>query len=272
MYYIEITTFTGATPFNVTICDLTLTYCYVVATNVSSLPIVVNVPQPLIGSPQLIVKLKDKNNCEHFQLYSCITPTPTPTPTNTQTPTSSVTPTIKLTKTPTPTPTLTPTSTLEPTPTVTPGLTPTETSSPTPTPTQTSSHTPTPTQTPTHTQTPSITPTNTPSMFVDCNCISFDNSYGVSNYNISLTQCDGTILYSIVYAGSIVYYCGKSPSADPQVVVTIGLPCVNNTCPSPILTPTQTPTISPSLGAYSYLLQENGYYVLQEDGYRIIIT
>lgn len=197
MYTIEISSFTGTTPFSVTICDMTLTYCYVVATGVSSLPVTVNVPPTLVGSSNLIVKLIDANSCEYFQLYSCVTPTPTP----------------------------------------------------------------------------SITPTVTPSMVVNCNCISFDNLSGVSDYNISLTQCDGTILYSTVYAGSIVYYCGKLPSADPQVIISIGVPCVSNSCSSPELplSPTPTPTPSSSFDT-NYLEQENGFYILQEDGYKIIIT
>lgn len=195
MYTIEITSFTGTTPFSVTICDMTLTYCYVVATGVSSVPITVNVPMPLTGAPQLIVKLVDANNCEYFQLYKCITPTPTPT----------------------------------------------------------------------------LTPTPTPSMVIECNCITFDNSLGLTDYNITLTQCDGTILYTTINAGVISYYCGKLPSADPEVVISIGLPCVSNSCPAPELTPTPTPTPSNTPGI-PFLLQENGFYILQEDGFKIKIT
>lgn len=195
MYTIEITSFTGTTPFSITICDTTLTYCYLVATGVSSLPVTVNVPSPLSGIQQLIVKLVDAYGCEHFQLYTCVTPTPTPT----------------------------------------------------------------------------LTPTPTPSMVVDCNCITFDNLTGTTDYNFSLTQCDGTILYSVVYSGTSVYYCGKLPSADPEVLISIGLPCVGNTCPPPLLTPTSTPTPSNTPGL-PYLLQEDGFYTLQEDGYKIIIT
>lgn len=195
MYYIDITSSTGTSPFSITICDITLTYCYVVATNVSSFPITVTVPTQLQGIPQLIVKIVDANNCEHFQLYACITPTPTPT----------------------------------------------------------------------------LTPTPTPSMVVNCNCITFDNSFNISDHNISLTQCDGTVLYTTIYAGTIVYYCGKLPNADPEVVISIGSPCVDNTCNPPLLTPSPTPTPSESPGT-PYLLQENGFYILQEDGFKIIIT
>lgn len=193
MYTIEITSFTGTTPFSVTICDLTLTYCYVVATGLTTTPVIVNVPAPLTGSPQLVVKLTDVNSCEQFQLYSCITPTPTPT----------------------------------------------------------------------------FSPTPTPSMVVNCNCITFDNLSGVVPYNISLTQCDGTVLYTTIPAATTLYYCGKLPSADPQVLITIGVPCVSNTCPTPSPTPTPTPTSSP---IPPYLLQENGFYILQENGFKIKIT
>ncbi len=196
MQSIEITSFSGTTPFSVTICDITLSYCYLVQTGVSSVPVTVGIPAILQGAPQLIVKLIDANSCEFIQLYSCITPTPTPTPT--------------------------------------------------------------------------LTPT--PSMVVNCNCISFDNLTGDTDYEFTLTQCDGTILYSVVYAGTKVFYCGKLPSSTDKVIITIGLPCIDDTtCPTPELTPSPTPTPSPSPGL-PYLLQEDGFYVLQEDGGKIIIT
>lgn len=192
---IDITGFTGNYPFSVTICDITMTYCYVVATGVAAVPITVNIPPSLIGVSSLVVKIIDAYSCEYLQLFTCVTPTPTPT----------------------------------------------------------------------------VTPTVTPSMIVDCNCITFDNLYGVSDYNFSLTLCDGSILNSVIYSGTIVYYCGKLPSADPQVSITIGLPCVYNSCPAPTSPLTQTPTPTPSPSG-NFLLQENGYYILQEDGYKIIIT
>jgi hypothetical protein len=194
---IEIISFTGVTPYNITICDLTLTYCYVVATEVTTTPITVNIPQELMGSPQLVVKLVDANNCEYFQLYQCLTPTPTPTTT--------------------------------------------------------------------------ITPT--PSMVVNCNCLTFNNLSGLTEYNISLTQCDGSILVTTILPGVILYYCGKLPNADPQVIITIGSPCVNNTCPNPTPTPTNTPTPTPTnTPNLPFLLQENGFYLLQENGFKIKLT
>ena len=62
-------------------------------------PIIITIPQILIGVNQLIVKIIDGNGCETFRYY--ILPTPTPTPT--------ITPTINNTPTPTITPTTTPT-------------------------------------------------------------------------------------------------------------------------------------------------------------------
>jgi hypothetical protein len=192
MYTVDIISFTGTTPYSVTICDLSLSYCYLVATGVTTTPFTVTVPQQLTGSPQIIVKLTDANSCDYFQLYQCITPTPTPT----------------------------------------------------------------------------LTPTPTPSMVVNCNCITFDNSLGVIDYKISLTQCDGTKLFTVISPGVILYYCGRLPNANSQVGITIGPPCVNNSCAAPTPTATPTPTNTPNL---PFLLQENGFYVLQEDGFKIKI-
>lgn len=171
MQTIEITSFSGTTSFSATICDITLNYCYLVQTGISSVPVTLNVPTILQSANQLIVKLIDSNSCEYIELFSCVTPTPTPTPT--------------------------------------------------------------------------LTPT--PSMVINCNCITFDNLTGVDDYEFSLTQCDGTILTSVVYAGTSVYYCGKLPSSADEVIITIGLPCIDDTtCPTPEITPTSTPTNTPT--------------------------
>lgn len=190
---IEITGFSGTYPFDVYVCDVTLSYCYLTNSGVNTIPITIYPPIELAYVSSLVVKIVDSLNCEYFQPYVCVTPTPTP----------------------------------------------------------------------------SITPTVTPSMVVDCNCITFDNQAGTSNYNFSLTQCDNTILESVVYSGTVVYYCGKLPSADPEVVILIGGPCYSNGCPTPSFTPTPTPSYTPGL---PYLLQEDTFFILQEDGTKIIIT
>jgi hypothetical protein len=76
----------------------------------------------------------------------------------------------------------------------------------------------------------------------------------------------------VVYSGTSVYYCGSQPVAGSDVTITIGLPCINNTCPTPTPPgPTPTPTPTPTTGS-NYLSQEDLFLILQENGGRIIIT
>jgi hypothetical protein len=89
MQVIEILSLTGHSPYDITICDITKTYCYVVATGVVSVPITVNVPTELLGTQELLTVITDNAGCETFQPYYCFTPTPTPT----HTPTPTITPT-----------------------------------------------------------------------------------------------------------------------------------------------------------------------------------
>ena len=88
MQVVEITSLTGHSPYNISICDLTLTYCYVVATGVVSVPPTLQLPIPvqLEGADQVIVVVTDSIGCQEFILQSC-PGTPTPTPTLTPTPT-----------------------------------------------------------------------------------------------------------------------------------------------------------------------------------------
>jgi len=168
MQVIEITSLSGHSPFNISICDITLTYCYVVATGVVSVPPILELPIPvqLEGAQQIIVKVVDSIGCQELLLQSCPgTPTPTPT------------------------------------------------------------------------QTPTPTPTNV----IICNCISFKNTTS-GNLNFSYTQCDGTIFNGDVQSGTTLYYCGRLPSADVGVDITIYEVCFDNTCPDSVLTPTPTPT------------------------------
>ena len=50
MASIEITSLIGVSPFTVTLCDITNTYCYLVATNVTTVPLTVNIPIQLTGT------------------------------------------------------------------------------------------------------------------------------------------------------------------------------------------------------------------------------
>jgi hypothetical protein len=90
MQVIEITSLSGQSPYNISICDLTLTYCYVVATGIVSVPptLQLTIPSQLEGANQVLVVVTDSIGCEEFILQSCPgTPTPTPTLTSTPTPT-----------------------------------------------------------------------------------------------------------------------------------------------------------------------------------------
>ena len=90
MQVVEITSLTGHSPYNISICDVTLTYCYVVATGVVSVPptLQLTIPSQLDGANQVLVVVTDAIGCQEFILQTCpATPTPTPTITPTPTPT-----------------------------------------------------------------------------------------------------------------------------------------------------------------------------------------
>ena len=87
---VDILTSTGTAPYEVYVCDVTNTFCYLVANGVT-LPYQFTVPSPLDTSTSVIIKLIDTDGCETFELYQCpITPTPTPTPTLTPTQTQTI--------------------------------------------------------------------------------------------------------------------------------------------------------------------------------------
>ena len=126
----------GASPFNIYLCDPSnITCIYIDTIPSSSLPYEFTVPVIMGSQSSFSLKVVDSNSCVFYQNLSVIVVSNTPTPTPTITPTNTVTPTI------------TPTNTL--TPTVTPTITPTNTSTPSITPTNTLTPTPTPTPTPT---------------------------------------------------------------------------------------------------------------------------
>lgn len=87
MQVIEITSLSGHSPYNISICDITRTYCYVVATAVSSVPLILNIPTELSGSQEVLVIVTDNIGCEEIQYHFCGEPAPSQTPTTTPTPT-----------------------------------------------------------------------------------------------------------------------------------------------------------------------------------------
>jgi len=91
MQVIKITSLSGHSPYSITICDITKTYCYSGVTGVTTVPLTINVPTELLGTTELLVVVKDSAGCEEIQYHNCIelTPTPTPTITPTITPTNS---------------------------------------------------------------------------------------------------------------------------------------------------------------------------------------
>ena len=90
-HQISITGSTGISPYSISVCDITMSYCYLVTGSTTIPPtFTFDVPPPLEGVNTLIVKIIDSNGCEVFEPYSC-PPTPTPTPTVTPTPSSTPT-------------------------------------------------------------------------------------------------------------------------------------------------------------------------------------
>ena len=208
--YIQITSVTGTSPYNVYVCDVFGTNCNLVGTIPGSVPptVAFYVPTIFDYAPAVMVKVIDSNNCETFHIETCVSPTnptpstPTPTPTPTHTPT---TPTPTPTRTPTPTPTRTPTT---PTPTPTPTLTPTPTRTPTtPTPTPTPTLTPTPTRTPTTpTPTPTLTPTPTPTPTLTPTPTPTPTVPPIYAYVVPEPQDNGDSSTSVYKLGSYMYY------------------------------------------------------------------
>ena len=91
MQVIQINSLTGHSPYNITICDITKTYCYSGATGVTSVPLTIDLPTELLGTNEVLVVVTDSIGCEEIQYHQCIiqpSPTPTPTVTPTITPTN----------------------------------------------------------------------------------------------------------------------------------------------------------------------------------------
>ena len=274
---VTISSLTGASPYELYVCDTTLSSCTYVVTFAYP-PYVFNLPSPY-DTEDFCIKIVDNNGC---WIVSCKTPSGTPVYI-TPTPTKSVTPT----NTPTPTTTPTPSNTegLTPTPTETPSTTPTNTSTPSETPTQT------PTPNPPYysaTLNTGVTANDvcsggTPTTFYSSSPIPtvgqqlFSDS-GLTNLIISVPfylNDGGTVwLYDwpIGYLSPQMFLDSTCPTPTPTPTITQ----TSTITPTPSITSTNTPTTTntptPSSTTTYYLLQEDGFYVLQEDGSKIIIT
>jgi hypothetical protein len=272
---IDILTSTGVPPYDVYVCDVTYTFCYVVATGVT-LPYQFFAPPPLDDVSQLIVKLIDSTGCVFFEPFQCPTPTPTPSPTcfanqyqiwvggpctfnlldcssgitGTYTTTSGGTYNVCSSLPPVsvgycpygPVIFLGPCPTLTPTPTVTPTLTPTPsiTSTITPTVTITPTITPTVTITKTPTPTPTITPTITPSVTI------------TSTPTLTPSQTP-TITPTLTITSTPTQTPTITPTLTPTLTPTITI--TTSPTPTPTLTPTPTSKVTLILlTSYRYYL------------------
>jgi len=91
MQVIQITSLTGHSPYDITICDVTNTYCYSGVTGATTAPLTIDLPTELLGSEEVLVVVTDSIGCQEIQYHVCTTvPTPTPTQTPTITPTNSI--------------------------------------------------------------------------------------------------------------------------------------------------------------------------------------
>ena len=67
---LQINSITGTSPFNIYVCDATITYCFFVAT-ITSTPYTFNIPFPLDSTTPIILKIIDGNNCERIYVLNC---------------------------------------------------------------------------------------------------------------------------------------------------------------------------------------------------------
>ena len=65
-----ITSITGTSPFDIYVCDATISYCFFVDT-ITSTPYTFNIPFPLDDTTPIILKIVDGNDCERIYLLSC---------------------------------------------------------------------------------------------------------------------------------------------------------------------------------------------------------
>jgi hypothetical protein len=67
---VQINSLSGTAPFDLYVCDQTISYCFFVA-SISGSPYTFNVPSPLDSTTPIILKVIDANNCEVIYLLSC---------------------------------------------------------------------------------------------------------------------------------------------------------------------------------------------------------
>jgi hypothetical protein len=65
-----INSITGTSPFDIYVCDATISYCFFVDT-ISSLPYTFDIPFPLEDTTPIILKVVDANDCERIYLLNC---------------------------------------------------------------------------------------------------------------------------------------------------------------------------------------------------------
>jgi surface protein len=92
MQVIQINSLTGHSPYDITICDVTNTYCYSGVTGATTVPLTIDIPTELLGTTELLVVVTDSIGCQEIQYHNCGEPIPsqTPTPTPTITPTNAI--------------------------------------------------------------------------------------------------------------------------------------------------------------------------------------
>jgi hypothetical protein len=65
-----INSISGTSPYDIYVCDATITYCFFVAT-ITSAPFTFDIPFPLDTTTPIILKIVDGNNCERIYTLSC---------------------------------------------------------------------------------------------------------------------------------------------------------------------------------------------------------
>ena len=71
LHEVTISGTTGTPPYDVYVCDVTNTYCYLVSGGTYISTYTFEVPAPLMIVNSLLEKLIDSNNCELFNFYQC---------------------------------------------------------------------------------------------------------------------------------------------------------------------------------------------------------
>jgi len=85
---VTISSVNGTPPYDIYVCDISNTYCYLVSGGTTIPPSYsFFIPPPLDNVGSVLIKIIDSDGCETFTPYVCPTASPTPTPTITPTPT-----------------------------------------------------------------------------------------------------------------------------------------------------------------------------------------